>query len=73
MGRSPHGNWGLRILQSVIALIRARNQTLEVHLVESASTGETISKGVDETNAEPMESRGLKVTAKFKEIYFIRT
>ena len=41
--------------------------------VKAASTRKTISKGGDETDAEPMEYRGPKVTVTAKERYFIRT
>ena len=51
MGRPPHAHWDIRILQLVLALIRSVHQTLEVHIVESASTRDTISKVGDGTNA----------------------
>ena len=41
--------------------------------VKLASTRDTISKGGDGNNAEPMEYRGPKVTGNFKEGHFIRT
>ena len=69
----PHAHWDIRIIQPVLAPIRSGHQTLEVHLVEAPSTRDTISKGGDLSNAEPMESRGPKVTGTVKEIYFIRT
>ena len=62
MGRPPHAHWGIWVLQTVLALIRAGCHTLEVHLVKTASTRDTISKVVDGTNAEPMEYRVPKVT-----------
>ena len=66
IGIPPHAHWDLSILQPVLAPIRAENQTLEVHLVKAASTRDTISKGGDVTNAEPMEYRGTKITVKVK-------
>ena len=66
MGRPPHDHWALRILQPVLSLIRYGHQTLELYLVESASNGDIISKGGDETNAESMESRRPKVAGTVK-------
>ena len=66
MGRPLHTNWSLHILQPVLAPIRYGHQTLEVHLVKSSSTRETISKGVDVPNAEPMESRRKKLLERIK-------
>ena len=60
------------IIQPVLALIRAGCHTLEVHLVKTASTRDTISKEGDGNNAELMESRGPKVTVMVKERYFSR-
>ena len=39
----------------------------EVKYCQSTQTRNTISKGGDVTNAEPMEYRGPKVTGKIKE------
>ena len=66
MGIPPHANWDLRILQPVLAPIQAGHQNMELHLVKAASTRDTISKGGDVTNAEPMESRGPKATGTVK-------
>ena len=71
MGRPPNAHWNLRILQPVLAPIRSGNQNLELHLVKAYSTRDTISKVGDGTNAEPMESRGPKITGNVKEIYCI--
>ena len=73
MGIPPYAHWALRILHPVLAPISARHQTLEVHLVKSASTRHTISKGGDGTNAEHIEYRKPKVTGKVKEGHFIST
>ena len=73
MGKPPNAHWDLRILQPVLALIRALYQTLEVHIVKAASTRDTISKGGYGTDAENMESRVPTVTGTAKEICFIRT
>ena len=73
MGKLPYAHWDLCILQPVISLIQAGNQTLEVHLDKSASTRDTILEGVAGTNAEPMEYRGPKVNGKVEERHFIRT
>ena len=73
MGRFPHAHWSLRIIQPVISPIQAVHQTLEVHILKSASTRDTISKGGDVNNAEHMESKGPKVTGTVKERYFIKT
>ena len=73
MGIPPHAHWDIRILHPVFFPIRAGHQTLEVHIVKSASTRDTISKVGDGTNAEPLEYIVPKVTGKFKERYFIMT
>ena len=73
MGRPLNYHWDLWILNPVPAPIRAIHQTMEVNIFKSASTMDTISKRGDGTNAEPMESRGKKVTGTVKEIFFIRT
>ena len=73
MGRPPHAHWDLRILQPVLSLIKTGHQNLEVNLVKSASTRDTISKGGYGTNAETMAYRGPKVTGTVKYRYFIRT
>ena len=62
MKRSLHAQWDIWILHPVLALIQAENLTLEVQLVKSASTRDTISKERDGNNTEPMESRAAKVT-----------
>ena len=72
MGIPPHDHWDLRILQPVLDPILAGHNTLEVNIFKSASTRDTISKGVDETNAKPMEYRGPKVTGTVKERHLIR-
>ena len=54
MGIPPHDYWDLRILQPFLAIIRAGYQTLEVYLVKSASTRDTISKLGYGNNTEPM-------------------
>ena len=72
MGRPPHDHWVLQVLQPGLSLIRYGHQTLEINLVNAASTRNNISKVVDETNAEPMEPRVPKVNGTAKEIYFIR-
>ena len=66
MGIPPHTHWYLQIIQPVISPMQAGYQTLEVYLVEVASTRDTISKGGDGPNAEPMESREPKVTGTVK-------
>ena len=63
----------LWIIHPVLAPIQSGHQTLEVHLIEAASTIGTISKVGDVTNAENMEYIGPKVNETFKERYFIRT
>ena len=72
MGIPRHAHWDLRIIHPVLSHIRAGHQTMEVYPVEVASTRYTISKGGYETNKEPMEYRGPKVTGTVKEIYFIK-
>ena len=66
MGRPPHAHWDLMIIQPVIDPVLYVHQTLELHLVKENSTKDTILKGGDITNEEPMESRGPKVTGKVK-------
>ena len=73
MGITPQDHWDLSSLHPVLAPIRAGYQTLEVHVVKPASTRDTISKGGDGNNAEPMEYIGPKVTGTVKGKYFIRT
>ena len=62
IGRPPHAHWDLRIIHPLLEHIRAEYQTLEVHLFKADSTRDTISKGGDITNAEPMESKVTNVT-----------
>ena len=66
MGRTPHAHWDLRSIPPVLVPIHALQNTLEVYLVKSSSTGDTISKGLDGTYAEPMVSRGPEVTGTVK-------
>ena len=73
MGRPPHAHWALRILKPVLSPLRAVYQNLEENLVKATSNIETIRKGGDRTNAEPMESRVPKTTGTVKDRYFIRT
>ena len=72
MGRPPHAHWDLRIIQPVLAPIRAVHQILVVHFVKSASTRDIISKVGDVNNVDPIEYRASKVTGTVKERYFIR-
>ena len=67
MGRPLHDHWDVRILQPVLSPIQAGYQAMEVNLVKTASTRDTISKGGNVNNAEPMEYREPKVTGKVKE------
>ena len=66
MKRPLHAHWDLRIIHLGPAHIRAGHQTMEVYLVKASSTRDTISKGGDETNTEPMKYRGPKVTGTVK-------
>ena len=66
MGITLHAHWGLRVIQPVRAPIQAVYKNLEVNLVKSASTRDTISKGGYRTDAEPMESRGPKFNGTAK-------
>ena len=72
MDRPQHDHWDLWSLHPVLSPIRAGYQTPEVNLVEAASTRYTISKVGYGIDAEPMESRGTKVTGTIKEIYIFR-
>ena len=62
MERPSHDHWDLIILQTVLDLILSRYQTLEVRLLKTPSTRKTIEKGGDGTDAEPMDTRGPKVS-----------
>ena len=73
MGRPQHDNLDIRIVHTVLSLVQAGYQTLEVNIFEVASTRDTISKGGYKIYAKPMEPRGTKLTVTVKEIYFIRT
>ena len=52
-----YDNLEIWIIQTVIDLILTVHQNLEIHLVNAASPRGSISKGVDGTDAEPMESK----------------
>ena len=73
MGRPTHAHWDLWVLNPIISPIRAGYQTPEVHPVWSDPTRETISKVLDGTDVELMESRVPNFTGKVIEIYSIRT
>ena len=72
MGISTYYHWNIWIIQPILSPIRVGHTTLERDPFKTASTRKTISKVINLTDAENLNSIGPNVTGEVKRGYSAR-